>query len=208
MITLIVQMVGLTLFVTGTVALGLLLRRTPTAVAAAALSRVSHLLFWFGLVLPWTVGVFYPCPAALDRLVGLPSLSIPFIARLILGLGTLVIGVVFMQLSINGLKRQGRGAPALLLTDTVVDTGVYGAVRNPMACGFYVGLLGGSVLAGSTYVLLYTLAVIAAHLFNLKCFEESELSLRYGAAYERYRDSTPFLLPRFGRRADGSGSKR
>jgi len=204
-IVLIVQVAGLVLFVVGTVALGLVLRRTPTAEAAARASRVSHLLFWLGRVLPWTVGIFFPGPAALDRLVGLDALPVPFAARLIVGGAMLVVGVILMQLSINGLKRQGGGAPALKLTDTVVGTGVYGAMRNPMALGFYIGLLGGALLAGSTYILLYTLTMIAAHVFNLKYFEELELSLRYGTSYERYRASTPFLFPHMGRRAPRSG---
>jgi protein-S-isoprenylcysteine O-methyltransferase Ste14 len=98
--------------------------------------------------------------------------------------------------------RRGRGAPAFKLTSSVVDTGVYALTRNPMSFGFYAGCLGGALLTGSSYLLLYTvLGVIPAHLFNLKFLEELELRLRYGQSYERYRASMPFLLPRFRPRA-------
>ena len=197
MTVVVVQLAGLAIFILGTVVLGVLLRRTPSLQRAESLSRVSHLLFWLELVFPWTVGVFFPGVGALGRITRLPAVPVPFAARLIVGLPLLVAGVVLMQLSIKGLKREGQGAPALVLTRTLVDSGVYGAVRNPMALGFYIALVGGALLTGSTYVLVYTLGIIAAHAFNLKYFEELELTIRYGESYERYRSSTPFLLPRW-----------
>lgn len=193
---LVAQVTGLAVFALGTAVLGVLVRRAPSAESAESLSRISHLLFWLGLVLPWSVGVFYPGGATLDGIVGLPPLPIPYGARLFVGVPLLISGVVFMQLAIRGLKRHGHGAPALVLTRTVVDTGVYGFVRNPMALGFYVALVGGALLTGSTYVLLYTAGIIAAHAFNLRYLEEVELAHRFGDAYDAYRRRTPFLLPR------------
>jgi protein-S-isoprenylcysteine O-methyltransferase Ste14 len=154
------------------------------------------LFFWLGLVLPWTVGVFYPGGKTLDRLVSLTAIPIGLTVRLVVGVPLLIGGVVLMQLSINGLKSQGKGAPALVLTQTVVSSGVYGMVRNPMALGFYPALLGGALLTGSSYVLLYTLGIIAVHVLNLKYFEEFELVQLYGGSYEAYRSATPFILPR------------
>jgi protein-S-isoprenylcysteine O-methyltransferase Ste14 len=101
----------------------------------------------------------------------------------------------------SGLGQHGKGAPAFKLTSNVVSNGVYGWVRNPMALGFYLATLDGALLAGSTYMLLYTaIGVISMHLLNLKFFEELELSLRYGDSYEAYRSSTPFLIPRLVKR--------
>lgn len=196
MTVLIVQLAGVAVFLAVTLVLGVSLRNRPESQIAETLSRVSHLAFWFGLILPWTVGLFTPGSAALDKLAGLPALPLPLWLR-IAGGGVLVAGVIVMQLSIARLGRAGRGAPALKLTSTVVATGPYAVVRNPMALGFYLGLLGGAILSGSTYVMLYTcLGIIPVHLFNLRFFEELELTLRYGESYERYRSSTPFLIPR------------
>ena len=198
----IVQLAGVAVFVLVTTALGTLLRREPDDRPAASLSRVSHAAFWIALVAPWAAGMFFPGPSALDRLVGLPRLPLASVLRMTVGGVMLVAGVAFMQLSINALGRRGRGAPAFKLTSSVVDTGVYALTRNPMSFGFYTACLGGALLAGSSYVLLYTaLGVIPAHLFNLKFFEELELCSRYGESYERYRASTPFLIPRLGSRA-------
>lgn len=200
MAVLITQLSGVVAFLIATLVLGLLLRRRRQRHLAEAASRVSHLAFWLGLVAPWAVGFIVPGPAALDRFAGLGPLSLPLWLRLVAGGAMLVAGVVLMRASMAGLRRQGRGAAAFQLTRTVVRTGVYGVVRNPMSLGYYIGCLGGAVLGGSTYVLLYTgLGVIPVHLFNLKFFEELELSLRYGESYERYRESTPFLVPRYRR---------
>jgi protein-S-isoprenylcysteine O-methyltransferase Ste14 len=198
------QVGGVVVFWIVTIAVGIRLRGHRELAAAESLSRVSHLAFWLGLVAPWALGFIWPRPAALDRLVGLPPLPVSPWVRLVLGIPLLVGGVVLMQLSISSLKRLGAGAPAFKLTGSVVDSGVYARVRNPMALGFYPACLGGALLSGSSWMLLYTvLGVIVAHAFNLRFFEELELSIRYGEAYERYREVTPFLLPRF-----GSGPKR
>lgn len=208
MVVLVCQLAGLASFLAASVVLGLALRRSASVTRAEALSRISHLFFWAGLVLPWTVGVFYPGGETLDGLVGLAAIPIGLTVRLIVGVPLLAVGVVLMQLSINVLKQHGRGAPALVLTQTVVDTGVYGMVRNPMALGFYPALLGGALLTGSSYIVLYTLGIISAHAFNLKYFEEFELVERYGEAYEAYRSATPFILPRIGNRIRPATGKR
>ena len=44
------------------------------------------------------------------------------------------------------------------------------------------------------------LALIPAHIFFLKYFEELELELRFGEAYCEYRYRTPFLIPKFSAR--------
>ena len=204
MAVLIIQLSGVVVFLIVTLVLGVLLRRRREGRHAESLSRVSHLAFWFCLVLPWALGFLVPGPAALDRLVGMPPAPLPPWIRIVFGSVLLVAGVVVMQLSISRLGRAGRGAPALKLTSAVVASGLYAVVRNPMALGFYVGLFGGAVLSDSTYVLLYTcVGVIPVHLLNLRFFEELELALRYGESYERYRESTPFLIPRLRPRIDG-----
>jgi len=198
---LVAQLSGVGVFVVVTLALGVLLRKRPQQELAERLSRVSHLAFWLGLTAPWALGFLFPGIAALDRVSGLGPLPLALWVRVVVGGPLLVVGVAFMQASMSGLGRKGRGAAAFKLTSNVVATGVYGLVRNPMALGYYAACLGGAVLAGSTWMLLYTaLGVIPAHVFNLVSFEELELSLRYGEPYQAYRATTPFLIPQLRRR--------
>jgi len=202
MIVLILQLLGVAVFVLGTLVLAVLVRRRPEPAVGAATRRASDVLFWSALVPPWALGIFVPGPAALDKIAGLPPLPLSLALRVVLGGAMLVVGVAFMQLAMGALRHQGQGAPAFKITQAVAERGVYALVRNPMALGYYLGCLGGAVLAGSTYMVLYSaLGVIPAHLLNLKLFEEFELSLRYGESYDSYRDSTPFLIPHLRLRA-------
>lgn len=202
---LVAQLSGLAVFVVATLMLGALVRRSAQPEAAERLSRVSHLAFWLGLIVPWAAGLAVPGPAALDRLVGLAGLPLALWVRLAFGAPMLIAGVGLMQVSIAGLARKGKGAPAFKLTGAVVASGVYGATRNPMALGYYVACVGGALLSGSSWMVLYTvLGVIPAHAFNLRFFEERELSVRYGESYDDYLRSTPFLVPRFGSRSGAS----
>lgn len=197
MVSVTLQLGGLFLFVAGTVALGLNVRRCTGPEAAERSSRVSHLLFWSGLVVPWVVGLFTPGPRHLDSLARLPSLS--GYQPAVVGVGTLLVlvGMYFSLASNFGLVRWGSGTAAFRLTRAVVNQGVYQVVRNPMSLGYYLICLGVSLIAGSTYyVLLTAFGVIPAHVFNLKFFEETELQVRYGARYERYCREVPFLVPR------------
>jgi protein-S-isoprenylcysteine O-methyltransferase Ste14 len=194
----IAQIAGVAAFIGTTAVLGVLLRGRREAAVAVSLSRVSHLAFWLGLAAPWPIGLFWPGVNELDRLVGLPPLPLALWIRIALGAPLLLAGMTLMQAAMSALRRQGKGAPAFQLTDTVASTGVYGRTRNPMALGWYAACIGGALLSGSTWMLLYSaLGVVPVHLLNLKVFEELELSLRHGDDYQRYRETTPFLLPRF-----------
>lgn len=192
------QVAGVAIFWVATIGLRIRLSSHREVSEAERLSRFSHLAFWLGLIAPWALGFLWPGPRTLDLLVGLPPLPVPVWLGLIVGLPLLLGGVALMQVSISTLKRQGAGAPAFKLTESLVDAGVYARSRNPMALGYYSGLLGGALLSGSTWIALYTvLGVIVAHIANLRLFEELELSVRYGQDFARYRAQTPFLIPRW-----------
>ena len=80
----------------------------------------------------------------------------------------------------------------------IVDEDIYQRTRNPMSLGYYLLAMAIGLLVGSTAITLAVLlGVIPAHVFFLKYFEEFELGLRFGDAYEAYKRRTPFLIPRF-----------
>ncbi|MHB1942630.1 MAG: methyltransferase family protein [Acidiferrobacteraceae bacterium] len=189
------QALGAFAFLVGTLCLGTLIRRHPSKTDAERLSRVSHALFWGGLVLPELAGVVHPGLTAFDRLLGLPPLPFPGVMRMT-GWLILVAGVYGLALSNMALKTKGSGFAAFKLTRRVVAQSVYEQVRNPMSLGTYLAYVGISLIAGSSYLLLGALLVIVpAHVFNLGYFEERELLARYGASYEAYKQRVPFILP-------------
>ncbi|MFT3837386.1 MAG: methyltransferase [Myxococcaceae bacterium] len=201
MITIYLQLIAASSFVVATVVLGIGIRRSPTPEAAQRLSRVSHAFFWGAMIAPEYLGVAYPGLWSFDALLGVPSLPWP-VPRWVLGGALLLVGLFFVSGSIKALRKLGAGLMAFKLTQKVVSEDLYQRVRNPMSLGLYLQFTGVALLVGSTYLLAFTLLVyLPAHVFNLKYFEELELSARYGKPYDEYRTKVPFLVPRLSARA-------
>ena len=167
----------------------------PSKQVAEQLSRISHGLFWCGLVLPAFTGIFYPGLTHFDELLGIPAL--PFQRGLaVLGCLAIIAGTYYLASSSLALKSFGAGFAAFKLTRHVVSKSVYEQIRNPMSLGFYLSYFGISLVAGSTYLLFGTLLVVVPiHAFNLLYFEEHELRARYGASYEQYKHRVAFIIP-------------
>jgi protein-S-isoprenylcysteine O-methyltransferase Ste14 len=169
----VIQAFGVLVFLVGSILLASIMRRTGNSRVAENASRISHALFWIGLVLPGAIGLFHPGLTAYDELFGIPSLPVRSI-------------------------KKGKGTAAFLLTEQLVTDGLYGRTRNPMSLGFYAVCVGLGMIAGSLTVTLGALFIILpVHLINLKYFEERELELRYGYSYVDYKQRVPFLIPRF-----------
>lgn len=199
MIVIVLQVLGTTAFAVGTLVLGAYLRRHRTKEAAEKTSRVSHGLYWVGLVLPGFIGIFYPGLTHFDEIVGVPSLPARPIA-LGLGVVVLLLGLGLNLASQMALRRLGEGTNAFWLTQRLVAGNLYARTRNPMSLGYYLQCVGLGLIAGSTYITLGSLlGVVPVHIFNLPYFEELELSLRLGPSYQEYKRSVPFLLPKLGK---------
>ncbi len=83
-------------------------------------------------------------------------------------------------------------------TQKLVILGPYRYTRNPIELGalfyyFGIGILFGSLFHGIICMLLGFIFGSSYHKF----IEEKELLLRFGDDYKQYRDTTPFLIPRF-----------
>jgi protein-S-isoprenylcysteine O-methyltransferase Ste14 len=196
MVILYLGLLGLLAFVLGVAVLGLWLRRHPSKVNAEKSSRMVHFLFFAGLVAPSLVIIFYPGLTHLDGLVGfnpLPWKTFFLIAGIALGIPGLYLLIVSNKL----LRDLGSGANAFRLTKRIVEGDIYQRTRNPMSLGYYLLALGIGFISGSTVAtLVVLLAIVPAHLFFLKFFEELELGLRFGESYEQYKQKVPFLIPR------------
>lgn len=194
-----IQAFGVLVFLVGSIWLARMIRRFGNSRVAENASRISHALFWVALVLPGTIGLFYPGLTAYDELFGMPSLPVPLI-WIVTGVVLVSVGSVLLVSSNRFLIKKGRGAAAFLLTGQLVTDGLYGRTRNPMSLGFYAVCVGIGMIAGSlTVTLAVLLIIVPVHLINLKYFEERELELRYGHSYVEYRQRVPFLIPRFKR---------
>ena len=195
MIVLYLGLVGLISFTLGAWVLGTWLRKHPSRTNAEKSSRVMHILSFVGLVTPGLMIIFYPGLAYLDDLVGLSPLPVQSFFRVV-GFIVALPGLYLLGVSNKSLRSVGNGLNAFRLTKKMVQTQVYTYTRNPMSLGYYLWLLGLSLIAGSSFATIVTLlGFVPAHIFFLKYFEELELELRFGEAYKEYKGKVPFLIP-------------
>ncbi len=197
MITVFIQGLSVLLFVAYTVVLGRRLRRSPGHELAVKTDRSNRFLFYNAMVFPLALGIFYPGLTRFDALLGispLPHRPVAFIAGAVLfGPGLYLISVSRKTLS---YFRKGAPASKAKMATRLVEGGVYGRIRNPMALGFYLSCFGIGLMVGSSYVTLVSLLVfIPAHIFNLKYLEELELELRFAQPYIEYKQRVPFIIP-------------
>jgi protein-S-isoprenylcysteine O-methyltransferase Ste14 len=99
---------------------------------------------------------------------------------------------------------QGAGTPAPVLpTRTLVVTGPYRYVRNPMYIAVVTLILGQAVLLGDVALLAYAALVwLATHIFVL-IYEEPMMRATYPAEYAVYAANVRRWLPRLTPWLDG-----
>jgi protein-S-isoprenylcysteine O-methyltransferase Ste14 len=114
-----------------------------------------------------------------------------------LGILLIVIGLVPLADSIARFIRKGRGTLSPTHpTESLVVTGLYRYVRNPMYLGV-LALLGGQAALFRSRPLCSYLAWVAVgfHLFVM-LYEEPTLRSRYGASYDEFCRNVPRWVPR------------
>jgi protein-S-isoprenylcysteine O-methyltransferase Ste14 len=109
----------------------------------------------------------------------------------------LLLGAVLLIETFSRFALQGLGTPAPIApTKTLVVTGSYRFVRNPMYLAVVSLILGQALLCGSLGALAYGVLVwVTVHLFVLS-YEEPTLSSSYGAQYDLYRANVRRWIPR------------
>jgi protein-S-isoprenylcysteine O-methyltransferase Ste14 len=80
---------------------------------------------------------------------------------------------------------------------TLVMTGPYQFVRNPMLMGVFLLLFGlGFAIKSLSLVVLFTPLFVLANVWELKKIEEPELVKRLGEDYVAYKQQTPMFIPK------------
>lgn len=92
----------------------------------------------------------------------------------------------------------GRGRPERGPRPAFVVAGPYRRMRNPLAAGLVLAVVGFGLASGSEALLTAGVAIAgAAHLWIVRV-EEPRLRTRFGAAYAAYLLRVPRWLPRVG----------
>ena len=126
----------------------------------------------------------------------------------LVGVPVLLAGFLLSVASIWQLYSYGLGMPwgdvaEDAQSSKLVTEGLYSYTRNPMLLGYGLFIIGLGLYFGSftTAFILSTLLVAAVSLW-IKNREEPELVKRFGQEYVRYRENTPFIIPRKTRKND------
>lgn len=113
------------------------------------------------------------------------------------GIALIAVGLVPLIDSFRRFAIEGLGTPAPLLpSQTLIVTGFYRNVRNPMYIGVVSAILGQSLLFSDATLLAYAFAVwLAFHIF-IVWYEEPTLSRQFGLSYDEFRKHVPRWIPR------------
>ena len=141
---------------------------------------------------PGILGVYLPAAITRWRIPASP-MSLRVLAWLLI-----VIGLVPLAESIARFMWVGRGTLVPFApTETLVISGFYRHVRNPMYVGVLAGVAGQMILFHSFALAAYAvLLALGFHLFVTR-YEEPTLRRRYGAHYDAFCRSVPRWIPRW-----------
>ena len=128
----------------------------------------------------WSVGIAFPASTAAAG-------AVVFVLASALGLWS---GVTMSVV--------GRGTPLpAAMANRLVVAGPYRFIRNPMAVAGFVQGAAVGLLLGSWLVVAYGVAGAVLWNYAIRPHEESDLELRFGDEYRRYRDTVWCWVPRW-----------
>jgi protein-S-isoprenylcysteine O-methyltransferase Ste14 len=158
----------------------------------ATLGSLAFLILAPGVVaglIPWLISGWGPLP---------PSEGVGALRWI--GLVPIVAGLVVVIEAFARFAWEGFGTPAPIApTRTLVVSGFYRFVRNPMYVAVSALIFGQAILFGSWGLALYGVVVIAAFDTFVRLYEEPTLRRAYGTQYAAYCAATPRWIPRFRR---------
>jgi protein-S-isoprenylcysteine O-methyltransferase Ste14 len=158
----------------------------------AALGTLGFLVVAPGVVaglIPWAITHWHPLPP------GDGPGALRWTGLLLIAAGGVVVLEAFTRFALEGLGTPAPVAP----TRTLVVSGFYRFVRNPMYLAVTAVIFGQAILFGSWDAALYGLVVAAAFVTFVQLYEEPTLRQAYGDEYLAYCAATPRWIPRLRR---------
>ena len=158
----------------------------------ATLGSLAFLVLAPGVVaglIPWLITHWSPLPPG-----DLPG-ALRWTALILIAAGLVVVLEAFARFAWEGLGTPAPVAP----TRTLVVSGLYRFVRNPIYIAVIALILGQAILFASWGVGLYGAIITAAFVTFVRLYEEPTLRAAYGEAYDAYCAATPRWIPRFRR---------
>ena len=133
---------------------------------------------------------------AVDKIIGLPSISFGIINFFIGGI-LVLIGATYALWSIISQLTRAKGTPLpMMATQKLLIDGPFNHSRNPMGFGAICMYLGMAIIVGSLSSIIVVLFFLFLLVFWIKKVEEKELEIRFGQDYKEYKKTTPFMIPK------------
>jgi protein-S-isoprenylcysteine O-methyltransferase Ste14 len=155
-------------------------------------AALGTLVFFF--VAPMTVAVWVPY--LLTHWESGAEFFGPFVHREI-GVALILLGASGLIESFVRFVMKGRGTPAPIAPpETLVVTGLYRFVRNPMYVSILAMLIGESLWLARVELAIYAGVVFAVTALWVGIYEEPTLRRKFGASYATYCANVPRFLPR------------
>jgi protein-S-isoprenylcysteine O-methyltransferase Ste14 len=154
----------------------------------------------FGLVFSLVVALLILVSFCLDGFFGWSPWIVPP-WREIIALPFLAGGaLLWLWCAGKFLKTRGTPVPVNPPPRLITD-GPYAYSRNPMMTGLFMVMAGIGIFFGSvTLTFIMTPLFVSASLLEFRYIEEPELAMRFGKAYTDYKEKTPIIIPRIGRK--------
>jgi protein-S-isoprenylcysteine O-methyltransferase Ste14 len=116
------------------------------------------------------------------------------IAPGLLGIIITIKGLGFAIWARMHLGRNWSSRPGIKVDHTLIRTGPYQVVRNPIYTGILFGYAGTAIVIGELWAFLLILFVMAGFLMKIRV-EEKFLLEEFGEAYVQYRKEVKALIP-------------
>ncbi len=131
---------------------------------------------------------------AVDQWLSFPRVTSAL--SLVIGSFFIICGI-FLTLVSTAFFFRARGTPVPVNPPpTLVTTGPYRFVRNPMLSGIFIQLFGLGIALGSlSLTLIFTPLFVIINVWELKTVEEPELLKRLGEPYAEYKKQVPMFFP-------------
>ncbi len=162
------------------------------------------------MIIVWAPNIIYVIALILSILL-VPMLGLPWILfpgqdvlwpwrfiELLTGLITIVLAVALITWGTASLgisRAQGSDVGIASPGSKLMTKAAYSYCRHPITLGFVLATPGFALALDLMPLILNTI-IYTPFLIALLFYEEMELLQRFGESYTKYRDSTPFMIPR------------
>lgn len=111
--------------------------------------------------------------------------------RIILGVELMAAGLALLVVGRNTVIAAGTPVEPWKPSTTIVATGVFAWLRNPMYVGGTAALIGLAILLASDWMVVTTVILALVLHFGVVKREERYLEVKFGDAYRSYKERVP-----------------